>query len=175
MNYAVIRKQDVSNGPGFGVSIFVQGCDKAMAGHPCPGCFNSATWDPDGGKEFTQETEDRVIELLGQEFVTRLSVLGGEPLDPCHLEAVAKLLERCKETYPGKSVWMWTGYTVEQLKARDDYDEVKRVLKNVDRLVDGPFVEELKDPNVRFRGSSNQRVVQVAQLLASGKCVEVTC
>jgi anaerobic ribonucleoside-triphosphate reductase activating protein len=159
MRYASIRKTDVSNGPGFGVSLFVQGCAKAQCGHPCPGCFNSATWDPEGGNEFTQETQDDVLDLLDQHFVTRFSVLGGEPLDADHLETLTELLEKVAEGYPEKKVWLWTGFTFEQLYARDDWGDVCALLKHVDVLVDGPFVQEMKDAKIRFRGSSNQRVL----------------
>lgn len=150
MRYAQIRKMDISNGPGIRVSIFVQGCE-----FHCKGCFNSSTWDFNGGKEFTNETMDYLFSLVN-EHIAGLSVLGGEPLNPKNVETVLEICKRFKELFPGKSIWLWTGYRFEGLD-----EQQKEVLKWVDVLVDGQFIEELKDFRLKYCGSSNQRVIHL--------------
>lgn len=148
MRYAQIRRMDISNGPGIRVSIFVQGCE-----FHCKGCFNSSTWDFNGGKEFTNETMDYLFSLVNI-HTAGLSVLGGEPLNPKNVETVLEICRKFKELFPGKSVWLWTGYRLENLD-----ESQKEVLKWVDVLVDGQFIEEFKDFRLKYCGSNNQRVI----------------
>ena len=159
MRYNKIRKMDISNGPGVRVSIFFQGCH-----FHCKDCFNSETWDFEGGKEFTDKTIDRVIELCGNDYIVGLSMLGGEPMHPVNIEGTTKLAKTFKEKYPDKNIWTWSGFLFEGLKD-------KEVLKYVDVLVDGQFKTELFDPRLRWKGSSNQRVIDVKKSLKKGDVV----
>ncbi len=167
MNYATIKKYDVANGPGVRVSLFVSGCT-----HHCKGCFNAEAWDFNYGKPFTDDTADEIIYALSHEYIKGLSLLGGEPFETCNQAALAPLLERVKKEYPQKTVWCYSGYDFEKdisafrLGAPD---VTKRMLACIDVLVDGEFVEDKKDLNLRFRGSSNQRILDVPASLASGK------
>lgn len=149
MRYNTIRQLDIANGPGCRVSLFVQGCS-----FNCPGCFNTVAKDFDGGKEFTDQTLDLILKLVEPNHISGLSILGGEPLHPRNREEVLKLARKFKEVYPNKSIWLWTGYT---------FEEVTDLLSGsgVDVVVDGQFVEELKDLRLKYRGSSNQRVIQL--------------
>lgn len=149
MRYAQVRRMDISNGPGIRVSIFVQGCD-----FHCKNCFNSETWNFDGGKEFTSEDMERLLKLCDSDHVEGLSILGGEPLHPKNVGTVIEICGRFKEKYPDKTIWLWTGYTYENLN-----DTQKEVLKYIDTLVDGQFEDELKDFRLEYRGSSNQRIL----------------
>lgn len=149
MRYAQIRKMDISNGPGIRVSIFVQGCD-----FHCKNCFNSDTWGFDGGKEFTDREMERLLNLCDSDHIEGLSILGGEPLHPKNIGTVIEICRRFKERYPDKTIWLWTGFTYENLN-----DTQKEVLEYIDTLVDGQFVDELKDFRLEYRGSSNQRVL----------------
>lgn len=160
MRYNLIRKMDISNGPGVRVSIFMQGCP-----FHCKNCFNPETWDFEGGKEFTQETIDKVLELSDKNEVKGLSILGGEPMAPTNIEGTAKLAKAFKEKYPEKNVWVWSGYTFE----KDLKD--KEALKYVDVLVDGQYVDALHNPTLEWRGSSNQRVINVPESLKENKTV----
>ena len=160
MRYNLIRKMDISNGPGVRVSIFMQGCP-----FHCKNCFNPETWDFEGGKEFTQETIDKVLELSNKNEVKGLSILGGEPMAPTNIEGTAKLAKAFKEKYPDKNVWAWSGYKYEQIKDQD-------ALKYIDVLVDGRFVEAKKDPTLKFRGSSNQRILDLKPSLQTHKFIE---
>ena len=160
MRYNKIRKMDISNGPGVRVSVFMQGCC-----FNCKNCFNPETHDFNGGKEFTDETISRVLELGGKEFNDGLSILGGEPMHPKNIEASGKLAKAFKEKYPNKSVWVWTGFLFD----RDLKD--KEALKFIDVLVDGQFEEELYSPLLKWKGSSNQRVIDVQNSLKEGKIV----
>ena len=159
MRYNKIRKMDISNGPGVRVSIFMQGCS-----FHCKGCFNPETWDFKCGKEFTDETINRVIELAGKDYIVGLSILGGESLHPVNIEGSTKLARIFKERYPEKNLWVWTGFTFESLKD-------KEILKYVDTLVDGQFKMELFDPRLKWKGSSNQRVIDVQKSLKTDKIV----
>ena len=150
---------DISNGPGVRVSIFFQGCH-----FHCKDCFNSETWDFEGGKEFTDKTIDRVIELCGNDYIVGLSMLGGEPMHPVNIEGTTKLAKIFKEKYPDKNIWVWSGFLFEGLKD-------KEVLKYIDVLVDGQFKTELFDPRLRWKGSSNQRVIDVKKSLKKGDVV----
>ena len=152
MRYNKIRKMDISNGPGVRVSLFVQGCT-----FNCKGCFNQETHDFNGGKEFTDDVIEHILDLCENENIEGLSILGGEPLHPKNIEGVTKLAKMYKERLPDKSLWIWTGYLF------DKDLQGKEILNYVDVIVDGQFVEELKDPTLEWRGSSNQRVIDVKQ------------
>ena len=164
MRYADIHKMNISDGPGIGVSLYVQGC----ALH-CPGCFNEGTWDFDGGKEYTNDTMDTILDLLKPEWMTRLSILGGEPLCPANYKQLIKLTYLAHEENkdkPNFKVWMWTGRTYENLMAEINSEPDRKhphllelVLKGVDYLVDGPFIQDKKDLTLKWRGSSNQRII----------------
>lgn len=162
MNYNKIRKMDISNGPGVRVSIFMQGCV-----FNCKNCFNPETHDFNGGKPFTEETINHILELADKEFIEGLSILGGEPMHPKNIEGTTKLAKAFKERFPNKTVWAWTGYL---------FDEAimdKEVCKYVDVIVDGRFQEENKNPMLQYCGSSNQRVIDVAKSVKANKVVEI--
>lgn len=159
MRYNQIRKMDIADGPGVRVSIFFQGC----AFH-CKNCFNSETWDFNGGKEFTIETIDKVLDLCSEDYIKGLSILGGEPMHPANIEGTLTLAQAFKERYPNKNLWVWTGFLFEQLKNQE-------VLKYIDVLVDGQYVDELHDPRLKWKGSSNQRVIDVQKSLKQNKIV----
>lgn len=147
MRYASIRKMDISNGEGVRISLFVQGCS-----FHCKNCFNEETWSWDGGKEFTQKEFNLLMNLCDNPHIKGLSVLGGEPLHPNNIDVVTQIAKKFKELYHKKDLWIWTGYTFE------DYVKDKEITKYADVIVDGRFVDELKDLNLKFRGSSNQRI-----------------
>ena len=159
MRYNKIRKMDISNGPGVRVSIFMQGCH-----FHCKDCFNAETWDFEGGKEFTNETIDKVIELANKDYIVGLSILGGEPMHPKNIDGTLKLAKKFKETYPNKNIWVWTGFLYEGLKD-------KEILNYIDVLVDGQFKTELFDPRLKYKGSSNQRVIDVNKSLKNKNMV----
>lgn len=159
MNYAQIRKMDISNGEGIGVSLFVSGCP-----FHCKNCFNSIAWDYNYGKPFTDETMNTIIELLNNDYIKRFSILGGEPLADNNAETVYHILSTVRKTYPDKQIWVYSGYTFEEIMSGDentaDLYKIK-ALNNADVLVDGRYVDELKDLNLHFRGSSNQRLIDL--------------
>lgn len=159
MRYNKIRKMDISNGEGVRVSIFMQGCT-----FNCKNCFNPETHSFDVGKEFTEDTINRVLELSGNENVEGLSILGGEPLHPKNIEGTTLLSKRFKEKYPNKNIWVWTGFLFENLKDSE-------VMKYIDVLVDGQYVDELHNPMLKWRGSSNQRVIDVQKSLKENKII----
>lgn len=161
--YALIRTMDISNGEGIGISLFVQGCH-----FHCKNCFNPETWDFNGGKEWNEEVKERFIKLANGEHVNRISILGGEPLCQENVETVLDLCQELKKLYPQKKIWIYTGYTWEYLV---NQDFTKKILENIDVLVDGPYIDELQDFNLRFRGSSNQRVINVSESLRNKKIV----
>lgn len=159
MRWAKIRTTDIANGPGFRVSIYVQGCN-----HHCPDCFNPETWDFAKGKEFTDEIKAKFLSLGESKLITGFSILGGEPLQQG--EDMLDLVKSIKKVYPDKTIWLWTGYTFE------DLDELQcDIIKYVDVLVDGKFDKSLKDASLKYKGSSNQRVINVPETLRTGKCV----
>ena len=172
MNYAEIKHFDIANGVGVRTTIFVSGCR-----NHCPGCFNEETWDFGFGKVFSREVEDKIIEELKTPYVDGLSVLGGEPLEPEIQRELAPFLERVRQEVPDTSIWMWTGFTWEQLTSNDSstcrarVDELPRILDCLDVLVDGPFVLEKRDITLRFRGSPNQRIIDVPASRAAGEVV----
>ena len=157
MNYSKIKPVDVANGEGVRVSLFVSGCP-----HHCKGCFNPELWNHNSGECFTNEVVWDIINLCSNDYITGLSLLGGEPLDPNNVEHVTHLCHIFKRYFPNKTIWCYTGYEWENVKQL-------HILKYIDVLVDGKFVEELKDPRLRFRGSSNQRIIDVKKSLESGK------
>lgn len=162
MRYSSIREMDISNGKRIGVSLFVQGCK-----HHCKNCFNQETWDFNGGKEWTQEVEDKFLKLVTQPFVTRCSILGGEPmLQPYPL---VQLIKKIKEIKPDIKIWLWSGYTYEEIIQNR---EQTKLLMYVDYLIDGRYVDELRDLRLKFRGSSNQRIIDVKQSLSKNKIIE---
>ncbi len=163
MNYAALRTHDVANGPGVRVSLFVSGCT-----HRCPGCFNAEAWDFGYGEPYTEEVEKRIIEALAPDYIKGFSLLGGEPFEVQNQVALAPLLEKIKSIYPHKTVWCYTGYDLEGdlLTFRLGSAEVTmRMLKNIDVLVDGEFVAARKNLSLRFRGSSNQRIIDLPRSL----------
>ena len=160
MRYNKIRKMDISNGPGVRVSIFMQGCT-----FNCKNCFNPETHDFCGGKEFTDETINRVLELCEKDHIVGLSILGGEPMHPKNIEGTTKLAKRFKEKFPNKTIWSWTGFLFD----RDLKD--KEVMKYIDVLVDGQYKDELHDFRLKYRGSSNQRVINVKESLKQKKTI----
>lgn len=151
---------DISNGPGVRVSIFMQGCH-----FHCKNCFNPETHDFAGGKEFTDATIAKVLELCEAEYVEGLSILGGEPMHPNNIEGTTKLAKAFKEKFPNKTIWTWSGFLFDK-DLRD-----KEVMKYIDVLVDGTFVDELSNPTLKWKGSSNQRVIDVQASLKKGKIV----
>ena len=151
MNYAEIKKVDIANGPGVRVSLFVSGCR-----NHCKGCFNPETWDFDYGRPFTRETEDEIIEALRPSWIQGLSILGGEPTEEENAAVLIPFLKRVRAVLPNKDIWLYSGYTYEVL--RD-----KEILTLVDVLVDGPFLLEQKDAGLAFRGSRNQRIIDLRE------------
>ncbi len=169
MNYATIKNCDIANGPGVRVSLFVSGCT-----HHCKGCFNEVAWDFDYGQPFTQETVDSILAMLKPDYVKGITLLGGEPFEPQNQPALVDMLRQIKANYPQKSVWAFSGYLFDQdiLSGRlGDPEVTKEFISYVDVLVDGRFVEEKKDLTLRFRGSSNQRIIDVPASLAVGHIV----
>ena len=160
MRYNKIRKMDISNGPGVRVSIFMQGCS-----FNCKNCFNKETHDFTGGKEFDDSTIDRVLELCDNENIEGLSILGGEPMHPSNIEGTTKLAKAFKEKYPNKSVWSWSGYSFD----KDLKD--KEVVKYLDVLVDGRYNDDLRNPTLKWKGSENQRVINVQESIKDSNIV----
>ena len=159
MRYNKIRKMDISNGPGIRVSIFMQGCS-----FHCKDCFNNETWDFKAGKEFNDEVINKVLDLASLPHIVGLSILGGEPMHPNNREGTIKLAEAFKKRYPDKDIWVWSGYLFDELKDIEG-------LSYIDTLVDGRFVLEQANPTLKFRGSSNQRVIDVKKSLKAGNVV----
>lgn len=169
MNYSAIKNCDVANGPGVRVSLFVSGCT-----HHCKGCFNAETWDFNFGEKFTKEHEDKIIELLKPDYIKGFSLLGGEPFEPSNQRVLVGLLKRIKETYPKKTVWCYTGYLLDDELLQDSRarcEVTDEMLSYIDILVDGEFKTELKDLRLRFRGSSNQRVIDLQATLAGDEII----
>lgn len=158
MKYAQIREMDVTNGNGIGVALFTQGCP-----YHCKNCFNQETWDFNKGTDWTKETENKIIELLKPEYITRLTILGGEPLIERNIEPLTALLKRVKSVYPDKQVWLYTGGDFEVLKGL--YEEI---FQYIDILIDGRYIDDLRDYKLKWRGSSNQRIIDVQASLKSG-------
>ena len=157
MRYNLIRKMDIADGPGVRVSIFVQGCE-----FHCKNCFNKETWDFSKGKEFTDDVIARVLELAEPEYIQGLSILGGEPLHPKNIDGTIKLAKAFREKFPDKDIWIWTGFLYENIVNKD-------ILNYVDVIVDGQYQEELHDFRLKYRGSSNQRVIDVKKSVKKNK------
>ena len=172
MNYASIRECDIANGEGVRVTLFVSGCTNR-----CEHCFQPETWDFAYGEPFTAEVEEKLIKMLAPGYITGLTLLGGEPFEPQNQRALLPFVERVKKTYPEKDIWAFTGFTWEQLHQDGSHprcEATDALLACVDTLVDGRFVQALKDISLRFRGSSNQRIIDVKASLA-GDVVLVDC
>ena len=168
MNFASIKKCDVANGIGVRVSLFVSGCT-----HHCKNCFNEEAWDFGYGKPFTKEDEKEVLKLLEPSYISGLSLLGGEPLEPCNQLGLITLLRNFKKQYPNKTLWCYSGYTFEYITNTmfKTLPYTKEILSYVDVLVDGKYVDDLKDLKLRFRGSSNQRIIDVKKSLKENKII----
>ncbi len=168
MNYATIKKRDIANGPGVRVSLFVSGCT-----HRCPGCFNAVTWDFDYGEPFTPAVEEELLSLMEPDYICGLSLLGGEPFEPCNQRALLPFLKRVKAAFPQKTIWCYSGYTLEELMGEScaHCECTDEMLSLLDVLVDGRFVLEKKNIRLRFRGSENQRLIDMNKTRAAGEIV----
>ena len=169
MNYANIKERDIANGPGVRVSLFVSGCN-----HHCKGCFNEVAWDFNYGEPFTEETIDHIIELLKPDYIKGLTILGGEPMEPINQKGILPLVQRVRETYPEKTIWCYTGFTYETdilNNMMNRYPVTRELLPLLDVLVDGKFEIELLDLKLRFRGSSNQRIIDLKKSREKGETV----
>lgn len=169
MKYATIKKYDVANGPGVRVSVFVSGCN-----HHCKGCFNQEAWDFNYGNDFTEKEQEEVIEALEPEYMKGLSLLGGEPLELVNQKGLLPLVKKVKEKYPDKTIWCYTGYLFDKQvmgQMVPAHEETKELLKYIDYIVDGKFEEENKDLTLQFRGSSNQRIIDVQESLKNNNVV----
>lgn len=171
MHYASIKKYDIANGEGIRVSLFVSGCP-----HHCKNCFNREAWDYDYGKKFTEKEEENIIEYLKDDYIAGFSLLGGEPMWPANQQGLLPLLRKVKQKYPNKTIWCYTGYLFDKEILEDMYknnDFTKEFLSYIDVIIDGRFIEKYKDPSLYFRGSSNQRIIDVKKSLKNKKVVEI--
>lgn len=170
MNVAEIKTNDIANGEGVRTSIFVSGCR-----HHCPDCFNYMAWDFNYGREWTQETESYILDSVKPVWIAGISLLGGEPFEPENQKPLLDFLEKYKKEYPQKNVWCYSGFTLEEItgtkKSRAFTDISERLLEMIDILVDGKFIKEQKNISLKFRGSENQRVIDVKKTLETGKTV----
>jgi len=166
MNYATIKNCDIANGPGVRVSLFVSGCT-----HHCKGCFNEVAWDFDYGQPFTQEVIDQILGMLKPTYIQGLTLLGGEPFEPENQGAVVELLRQVKKAYPGKSIWAFSGYLFDRDIISGRLGDTREYLSYLDVLVDGPFIEEKKNLSLKFRGSENQRLLDMKKTLACGTAI----
>ena len=159
MHYNRIRKMDISNGPGVRVSIFFQGCS-----FHCKNCFNPETWNFNEGKEFNDEVIDHILEISNKDYITGLSILGGEPMHPNNIEGTTKLAKRFKEKYRDKTIWCWTGFLYEQIKDEE-------VFNYIDVLIDGQFINDEYSPSLKWRGSKNQRIIDIKKTKKNKKLI----
>ena len=169
MNYATIKNCDIANGPGVRVSLFVSGCT-----HRCKGCFNAVAWDFDYGEPFTQDTIDTILAFLAPDYIRGLTLLGGEPFEPQNQTAIVELLRQVKSKYPQKSIWAFSGYLFDRdilSGGLGPWNITREILSYLDVLVDGPFVEAKKNLSLRFRGSENQRLIDVPSSLEQGSVI----
>lgn len=169
MYYGTIKNFDVADGPGCRVSLFVSGCR-----NHCPGCFNQETWDFHYGQEFTAETEQIILQALAPDYIRGLSLLGGDPFEPENQRELLHLLRNVKAAFPKKDIWAYTGYTLEKLQNAEGHPRCEvtdEMLSLIDILVDGPFIEARKNIGLRFRGSDNQRIIDLPSTLKSGEIV----
>lgn len=161
MRFAQIRETDIANGEGIRVSLYVQGCHRH-----CPNCFNPETWDFNGGEKFDGNIEKILIELINQPHIVGLTILGGEPLEAENRKDISELLKKVKQCCQNKTIWLYTSFLFEEIEKFDE-----EILTYIDILVDGPFIDELKDRKLRFRGSSNQRIIDVQMTLKKQEIV----
>lgn len=169
MNYGEIKKTDIANGEGVRVSLFVSGCT-----HCCEGCFNKETWDFRYGKEFTDETEKELLKAISPDYINGLTLLGGEPFEPSNQRVLVPFLKKVRENFPEKTVWCYTGYLFDEellKESRARCEVTDEMLSMIDVLVDGEFKQELKNITLKFRGSENQRIIDVKKSLLSGEVV----
>lgn len=174
MRYAQIRSMDISNGEGVGVSLFTQGCP-----FHCFNCFNSEAWDFNGGKEWTEETKNRFLELIDRPYIKRVSILGGEPLADQNLDGILSLTKEIRLLFPDKTIWLYTGFTFEKLLSPlllnqlPTPEENKRIeiIRSIDVLIDGEYVDEQRDITLKWRGSKNQRAIDIQKSLAERKVI----
>lgn len=169
MNYAEIKYNDISNGPGVRTSLFVSGCT-----HHCPGCFNEIAWDFNYGKEFTQDTINTILKSLEPDYIAGLTLLGGEPFEYSNQQGLLPLLRQVKQNFPNKNIWCFTGYLFDKdilEKMCPKWEITGELLSYIDVLVDGRFMESLKNLNLKFKGSENQRTILVHESLKSNKIV----
>ncbi len=169
MYYADIKKADVANGIGVRISLFVSGCT-----HHCKGCFNEEAWDFHYGNEFTEREIDKILDLMNHPYIAGLTLLGGEPLEHVNQQGILPLLRKVKEKFPDKNIWCYSGYTFEKDilgRMYKEWEETPELLSYIDVLVDGKFEEDKKDIKLRFRGSSNQRIIDVKKSLKENKTV----
>lgn len=166
MNYGEIKKTDIANGPGVRVSLFVSGCT-----HKCPGCFNEVAWDFGYGRAFDEGVQEELLEALAPKYIAGLTILGGEPFEPENQTALLPFIRRVRERFPNKNIWIFTGYVFDTDllgESRARCDATDEILSMTDVIVDGPFVEAEKDITLRFKGSRNQRIIDVKKSLESG-------
>lgn len=166
MNYATIKNCDIANGPGVRVSLFVSGCT-----HRCPGCFNEVAWDFHYGQPFTEETVESILNMLRPSYIRGLTLLGGEPFEPQNQAGVVSLLRRVRKELPEKTIWAFSGYLFEKDILSGRLGDTSEYLSYLDVLVDGPFIQEKKNLSLRFRGSENQRIIDVKASLAAGETI----
>ena len=173
IHYASIRNLDISNGEGVGVALFVQGCN-----FHCYNCFNTETWDFNGGKEWTQEIEDKLIELASRPYIKRLSILGGEPLADENLDGVLHLVDRFRLSFPNKTIWIYSGYQWNQIFNDGVYLtrycagwKRREIVKKCDVMIDGKYMDSLRNPQLKWRGSSNQHVINIEKSMIKGEIV----
>ncbi len=169
MYFSEIKECDIANGPGVRVTLFVSGCT-----HHCKGCFNEMTWDFQYGRQFGEQDIEKILKLMEPSYIAGLTLLGGEPMEYVNQQGLLPLLRSVKEKYPEKSVWCYTGYLYDEDILQDFYKkwpETQEMLSYLDVVVDGEFVEEYKDISLRFRGSSNQRIIDVKKSMNFGKIV----
>lgn len=179
MRYSQIRSMDISNGENLGISLFVQGCP-----FHCKNCFNPETWDFNGGKEWTEEVKNEFLKLIDRPYIKRVSLLGGSPLADQNLDDILELVKEIKMRFPDKDIWLYTGYTWEDIwsdskividdytnKVYEDYQKRQEIIKHCNILVDGRYEDDKKDLSLPYRGSSNQRIIDVQKSLEKGEVV----
>ena len=167
MHYSTIKDCDIANGIGVRITLFVSGCT-----NHCKNCFQPQTWDFDFGEPFTEETEEKLLEMLKPDYINGLTLLGGEPMEPQNQRALVPFLKRVREAYPNKNVWCFTGFTYEVLKTDGSHPRCEvtdEMLSLIDVLVDGRYIDELKDLTLQFRGSSNQRLIDMVKTRENGE------
>lgn len=166
MNYATIKKFDIANGPGVRVSLFVSGCR-----HHCKNCFNKEAWDFSYGAPMTDKIEEEILDSCKAEYIAGLSLLGGEPFEKENREGLISLTKKFRKCYPEKTIWCYTGFLLDDELLKSEEGDIRELLEQIDVLVDGRFVDELKSASLLFRGSSNQRIIDVPKTLEAGEIV----